>query len=165
LQDVDITEVEYLDEDGKNILPKITSKNLINNNYNILPSQEVSDNENLNRKHNTYVQIEQASTSKLNQESDEIISLVNNTTVCKENSGSKNAGDEQPLVTKVKKSEKLKKSDKLQTTLEVSANLNNIYEKTYELKKSYYTARLEYLKRSVEAKESIANIIKTWKMA
>lgn len=45
----------------------------------------------------------------------------------------------------------------LQNTVEVSTKLNDIYKKTYKLKKQYYEARLEYLKRSVEANEKIAN--------
>ncbi|XP_039311084.1 uncharacterized protein LOC105199862 isoform X2 [Solenopsis invicta] len=47
----------------------------------------------------------------------------------------------------------------LLNTVEVSTNLNSIYEQTYELKKQYYEARLEYLKRSVETQEKMATIL------
>lgn len=44
----------------------------------------------------------------------------------------------------------------LRNTIEVSSNLNTIYEKTYELKKDYYEKRLEFMKRNTEAMEKIA---------
>lgn len=47
----------------------------------------------------------------------------------------------------------------MKNTIEVSMKLNNIYEKTYELKKSYYEAKLEYLRRLVEAHEKLAFVI------
>lgn len=45
----------------------------------------------------------------------------------------------------------------VQNATEVSSNLSNIYEKTYELKKEYYEKRLELMERSIQAKERIAN--------
>ncbi|KAM0726737.1 hypothetical protein ACS0PU_006898 [Formica fusca] len=53
----------------------------------------------------------------------------------------------------------------LQNTAEISLKLKYIYEKTYKLKKKYYEERLEYLKRSVEAKEKIANIMEKCNMS
>ncbi|XP_066600869.1 uncharacterized protein [Prorops nasuta] len=65
------------------------------------------------------------------------------------------------------KTEKKKNISKkaLQNTLEVSTNLNNIYENTYELKKKYYEERLKYMKRSVEAKEKMAISVENCKIS
>lgn len=52
---------------------------------------------------------------------------------------------------------------KQQNTIEVSTKLNDVYEKTYELK-IYYETRLQYLKRFTEAHEKIANTLKKYNM-
>lgn len=53
-------------------------------------------------------------------------------------------------------------TQRLKNSITVSTHLNNIYEKTCELKKEYYAIRLEYLRRSTEANEKIANITEKW---
>lgn len=53
---------------------------------------------------------------------------------------------------------------KQQNTIEVSTKLNDVYEKTYELKRIYYETRLQYLKRFTEAHEKIANILEKYDM-
>jgi hypothetical protein len=61
--------------------------------------------------------------------------------------------------TPLKAKERNTTSKQLKNSIEVSANLNNIYEKTYELKKTYYEHKLEYLKRIAEAAEKATNIL------
>jgi len=47
----------------------------------------------------------------------------------------------------------------LQNTIEISTKLNNIYEKTYELKKNYYEVKTGYMKRSMEALKKLVGVV------
>lgn len=144
-------EVEYLKEYEEDVFSS-TSTHSDSNNCNMLIPQNkktVIDNdsklsnekENELRSNNVDVKQPPSKVGKLLQN----IKTSLNTKSCEQDK----TQIEKKRTTTVKK--------ELQNTVEVSTKLNNIYEKTYELKKKYYEARLEYLKRSVEANEKIAN--------
>lgn len=156
-QDEIATEVEYIDNYKENVIPKVinigfTSKNISesnntesNNNATLQELIKKFSDKNVYRLHND---TGQASTSKLVKKTMKgAMNLTNDENVSIENS-------KKETLPKKKKTKALTKT--LTNTVEVSTNLNNIYEKTYELKKNYIT-KLEYLKRFAEAGEKIAD--------
>lgn len=64
----------------------------------------------------------------------------------------------------VDQKKKMTMKNKLRNTVEKTNNLNTIYENTFDLKKDYYEKRLEYMRRSTEAKERLANRLENCNM-
>lgn len=166
-------EVEYLDED-ESIVSIIDDTNTNNDEYNyIVTSQTTESNierslykesNNLQKivrgKENIDKTLKNYKIKKDNQQciakfdksieqSDILLKNANST----QNTES-NKEERTPLKTK-----RNTPSEQLKNSIEVSAHLNSIYEKTYELKKSYYESKLKYQERLVEAVEKATNVL------
>lgn len=143
----DAMDVEYLQE-YETVVP---STSFDSNQCNIVSRErkKVADNNNNKLSHNkeNIIHSNEVDANKTSSQIDE--ALQDGGTTANANSSEYNI--------RIRKKKINKKA--LQNTLEVSNNLNNIYEQTYNLKKEYYETRLKYMKRSVEAKERIAETI------
>ncbi|XP_071651763.1 uncharacterized protein [Temnothorax longispinosus] len=153
----EVMDVEYLNEDEEDVASQIviSTSSSDSNNCNKLVTREtkaVVDNsskklshekENINK-----IQTNDTDVKQLSSKVGKIFQDIEMSTNAKSYEQDKTSNQKKTVNT-VKK--------KLRNTVEVSTNLNNVYEKTYEMKKDYYKARLEHLQRSVEAKERIAN--------
>lgn len=161
-------EVEYLDEDEENFISEIDDYTDTNSNEcNVVTSQKrktstgneynnlqksVTGKENIYRKLKNYTDIQQ-STAKIYKSTKESGDLLNNT-----NSVIQNVENNKKLTPFKEKGRSITRKE-LKNTIEMSTQLNNVYEKTYELKKGYYESKLEYLRRFMEANEKIANTL------
>lgn len=158
-------DVEYLDEYKDSDISNIPDDTNLNsdNDINILAQNKsamlgnkhnnfkgvLSKKENRYQIKNSSIHIEQAKCARSLKE--------NENTLKESNTDIQKAEDDETNNTNSGKGKKISKKE-LKNTIEVSTKLNNIYEKTYELKKSYYEAKLEYLRRLVEAHEKLANV-------
>lgn len=164
-------EVEYLKEYEKEIRSNIVNNTDLNSNNGMLSSQnqktiiketiinkEVNNLQELSNEKENIDSMLSADTaiqqlSKLQKSIKEVRIPLKNTNSCNRNYESKQK------VNPIQKKGMISAKQKMQNIIEVSSTLNDVYEKTYELKKSYYEARLQYLKRSTEAREKIVDIM------
>lgn len=164
-------DIEYLDEDEENILNINNPDTDINSNDCNIMSQTnktnivysinnkkctlqtlVSGKKNIDSTSRNYTDIKK-STAKFDKPITESRVLLNIT-----NSSIQNMENNNKKQTPLKRKESHTPKKELKNTIEVSAHLNNIYEKSYELKKNFYERKLEYLRRFVEAHEKLTNI-------
>ncbi|XP_067211745.1 GATOR2 complex protein WDR24-like [Linepithema humile] len=169
-----IMEVEYLDEDEENI-SQIYDIDTNSNECNIVTSQKrksnmdkecnnlqkvVSGKENIDKTSKNYkiIRDNQQCTTKFDKSIEKSGLLQNNANFSTQNE--QNNNEEQTPFNE--KKGRNTRSKQLQNTIEISTHLNNIYDKTYDLKKNYYESKIKYLKRFVEATEKVTNIFEQY---
>lgn len=157
-------EVEFLEEYEDSDTSNIPHDTLKSNVINISASQNINamlrnkhnnckevliEKENRNQIKNSNAHIEEAKCAKGFQKNDNTLKDSNTCVQKAENAETNNTNPGK--VKKISKKE-------LKNTIEISTKLNDIYAQTYELKRDYYNAKLEYLRRLVEAHEKLAGI-------
>lgn len=166
-------DIEYLDEDEENV-SQIYDIDTNSNEGNIVISQKrksnmdkecnnlekVSGKENIDKasKNCKITKDNQQCTTKFDKSIEENGLLQNNVNFSIQNKQNNNEG-QTPF--KEKKGRNTR-SKQLQNTIEISTHLNNIYDKTYDLKKSYYESKIKYLRRFVEATEKVTNTLEQY---
>lgn len=150
-------EVEFLEEYEDSDTSNIPHNTLKSNDINISASQNINAmlrnkhnncKENRNQIKNSNAHIEEAKCAEGFQK--------NGNTLKDSNTRVQKAENEEINNINSGKVKKISKKE-LKNTIEISTKLNDIYAQTYELKRDYYNAKLEYLRRLVEAHEKIAN--------
>lgn len=157
-------EVEYLDEYAGSDISNISENtNLNSNNINILAPQ--NRNTMLENKHNNFKEVFNEKENKYRTKKSSVHieeakcakDLKKNEYTLKDSNIRLQKAEEE-ISNNSEKGKKMSKKE-LKNTIQVSTKLNNIYEKTYELKKNYYETKIEYLRRFVEAHEKLVCVI------